>query len=173
MKRLPIILNVILFALLCVILSYWGLQIFRPTIRPMQAPVTVDNYEPNVGQWGNLFGVSARLEAAPSSYQLKGVIVAPSAKDSVAIIVVEGKPNFTIGLGKELMPGVRLEAVKSDHVMVSESGISRRIDLPAATSSSGIVSMPANVPPTYPNNTVAPMPPPGNPPVTLVSPAGR
>lgn len=139
MKRLPLIINVILFAMLCMVLSFWGLQIFKPKIRPMQAPVSVDSYEPSVGQWGNLFGQAAVAEAAPSSYQLKGIIVAPQSRDSVAIIMVEGKPNFTIGIGKELLPGVKLQEVHRDHVIVSESGITRRIDLPAATPHSGII----------------------------------
>ncbi|WP_395012258.1 type II secretion system protein N [Undibacterium sp.] len=139
MKRLPLIINVILFAMLCMLLSFWGLQIFKPKIRPMQAPVSVDSYEPSVGQWGNLFGQSAVAEAAPSSYQLKGIIVAPQTRDSVAIIMVEGKPNFTIGIGKELLPGVKLQEVHRDHVIVSESGITRRIDLPAAAPHSGII----------------------------------
>ena len=139
MKRLPLIINVILFAMLCAVLSFWGLQIFKPKIRPMQAPVSVDSYEPSVGQWGNLFGQAAVAEAAPSSYQLKGIIVAPQSRDSVAIIMVEGKPNFTIGIGKELLPGVKLQEVHRDHVIVSESGITRRIDLPAATPHSGII----------------------------------
>lgn len=171
MKRLPIIINVILFALLCMLLSYWGLQIFKPTIRPMQAPVSVDSYEPNVGQWGNLFGLPARTEAAPSSYQLKGVIVSPRAKDSVAIIVVEGRPNFTIGVGKELMPGVRLEEVHADHVMVSESGISRRIDLPVAAPSTGIVSTQVPNQPAQPNVGVAPPMAPPAPPPPMPAPA--
>lgn len=142
MKRLPLFINIILFAMLCAVLSFWGLQIFKPKIRPMQAPVSVDSYEPSVGQWGNLFGQSAVAEAAPSSYQLKGIIVAPQTRDSVAIIVVEGKPNFTVGIGKELLPGVKLQEVHSDHVIVSESGITRRIDLPAATPHVGITPVP-------------------------------
>jgi general secretion pathway protein C len=142
MKRLPLIINVILFAMLCMVLSFWGLQIFKPKIRPMQAPVSVESYEPSVGQWGNLFGRSAVAEVAPSNYQLKGIIVAPHARDSVAIIMVEGKPNFTIGIGKELLPGVKLQEVHRDHVIVSESGITRRIDLPAAAPHVGIIPMP-------------------------------
>lgn len=170
MKRLPLVINVILFALLCMLLSYWGLQIFKPAIRPIQAPVNVDSYEPSVGQWGNLFGLSARTEAAPSSYQLKGVIVAPRIKDSVAIIMVEGKPNFTIGVGKELMPGVSLQEVHADHVIVSESGIARRVDLPAPAPHTGIVSVPlADQNNLRPPSVAPPLPPPASP----MAPTGR
>ncbi len=139
MKRLPLIINIILFSMLCVVVTYWGMQIFKPASRPIQAPVSVEGYQPSVGQWGDLFGQSVTAQAAPSSYQLKGVIVAVNPKDSVAIIVVEGQPNFTVGIGKELMPNVRLQEVHADHVVVSESGISRRVDLPAPTPHAGIV----------------------------------
>jgi general secretion pathway protein C len=143
MKRLPLLVNVLLFAMLCVTLTFWGMKVFKPTIRPIQAPVNVENYEPNVGQWGDLFGQSAIAQAAPSSYQLKGVIVAPRSRDSVAIIAVEGQSNFIIGIGRDLMPGVSLREVHADHVIVSESGISRRIDLPAPVPHVGIISVPA------------------------------
>jgi general secretion pathway protein C len=145
MKRLPLIINVILFALLCALLTYWGSQIFKPKVRPLQAPVSVNSYEPSVGQWGNLFGQSAVAEAAPSNYQLKGVIVATQARDSVAIILVDGKPNFTLGIGKELIPGVKLQEVHADHVIVSESGVPRRIDLPVVTPNAGIVPAPSAI----------------------------
>ncbi|MBR7798415.1 type II secretion system protein N [Undibacterium fentianense] len=143
-KRLPIILNIILFGLLCAVLSFWGLQIFKPKIRPIQAPVVVDSFEPAVGQWGSMFGLSAVAESAPSSYQLKGVIVAAKPADSVAIIVVDGKPNFAVKIGKELMPGVKLEEVHASYVMVSESGVPRRIDLPVVPQGGGSQNLAPN-----------------------------
>ncbi len=132
MKRLPLFVSLILLLALCSVIAFWGLRIFTPKLRPIAAPVTVASYEPGVGQWGNLFGQSAVAEAAPSNYQVKGVIVAPRAIDSAAIIAVDGKPTFTLGVGKELTPGVKLTEVHADHVVVTESGLPRRIDLPAA-----------------------------------------
>lgn len=155
MKRLPMLATVVSFALLCAVISYWGLQIFKPKIRPIAAPVMTASYEPAVGQWGSLFGQSAVAEIAPSNYQLKGVIVAAKAKDSAAIIAVEGKPTMTIGVGKELLNGVSLSEVHRDHIVVSEAGISRRIDLPAVPMHAGITS------PVFPANAPsAPLPPP-------------
>jgi general secretion pathway protein C len=157
MKRLPLLATVVSFALLCAVLSYWGLQIFKPKIRPIAAPVMTASYEPAVGQWGSLFGQSAVAEAAPSNYQLKGVIVAARAKDSAAIVAVEGKPTMTIGVGKELLNGVTLSEVYHDHVMVSEAGISRRIDLPPAPTYAGITSV---APPAPTVQAPSPLPPP-------------
>jgi general secretion pathway protein C len=157
MKRLPMLATVVSFALLCAVLSYWGLQIFKPKIRPITAPVMTASYEPAVGQWGSLFGQSAVAETAPSNYQLKGVIVAARAKDSAAIIAVEGKPTMTIGVGKELLNGVTLSEVHRDHILVSENGISRRIDLPPVPAHAGITSI---TPPAPSVQVPPPLPPP-------------
>lgn len=152
MKRLPMLATVVSFALLCAVLSYWGLQIFKPKVRPIVAPVMTASYEPAVGQWGSLFGQAAVAEAAPSNYQLKGVIVAARSKDSAAIVAVDGKPTMTIGVGKELLNGVTLSEVHRDHIMVSEAGVSRRIDLPPAPVHAGITS----IAPPAPNMQVPP-----------------
>lgn len=130
MKRLPLFINLCLFAALCAVLSFWGLHIFKPKIRPIAAPVMIEAFEPAVGQWGAWFGQAAVAEAAPSNYQLRGVIVAKREKDSAAIIAVDGRPTLIIGVGKDLAPGVVLQEVHADHIMVVEAGAPRRIDLP-------------------------------------------
>ena len=130
MKRLPLFINLCLFAALCAVLSFWGLHIFKPKIRPIAAPVVSETFEPAVGQWGSWFGQAAVAEAAPSNYQLRGVIVAKQQKDSAAIIAVDGRPTLIIGIGKDLAPGVVLQEVHADHIMVVEAGAPRRIDLP-------------------------------------------
>lgn len=130
MKRLPLLINTILFIAICMLLSYWAMQMFKPKPRPIAAPAGVEVVAPATGQWGNFFGVNAVHENAPSSYQLKGVIVAAKEKDSAAIIAVEGKPTYAIGIGKELSSGVKLQEVHTTHIVVSENGIPKRIDLP-------------------------------------------
>lgn len=146
MKRLPLYLSLILVLALCSVVAFWGLRLFAPKPRLVAAPVAVASYEPGVGQWGNLFGQSAIAEAAPSNYQVRGVIVAPRAVDSAAIIAIDGKPTFTVAIGKELSPGVKLTEVHVDHVMVTESGMPRRIDVPAAPPITPGVNQAAPVP---------------------------
>lgn len=130
MKRLPIIVNIILFVALCMLIIYWAMQIFKPTLRPIAAPVSASNIEPAMGQWGNVFGMNTVAMSAPSQYHLKGVIVATRAKDSAAIIMVDGQPTYAIGVGKELSPGVKLQEVHATHIIVSENGVSKQVDLP-------------------------------------------
>lgn len=160
MKRLPLLVNILLFVFLCAVIAFWGMRFFAPKPRPQIAPVSSVTYEPGVGQWGTLFGQAPVVEAGPSAYLVKGVIVAPKASDSSAIVFVEGKPTFILGIGKELSPGVVLREVHSDHIIVAESGMPRRIDVPPQPPvAAGLNPVAPNAPQTILKNNV-PVPPP-------------
>lgn len=137
MKRLPLVLSFVMFILFCMSLSYWGMQVFKPKVRAVNAPVNTSSFEPSEGQWGSLFGRNPSVEAAASNYQLKGVVVAGQAFDSAAIVSADGKPSQTIAIGKELSPGVILKEVHETYIVISESGLIKRVDLPQPTPISG------------------------------------
>lgn len=138
MKRLPLILSFFVFIALCMSLSYWGMQMFKPKARALAAPQNTSNFEQMLGQWGAVFGRSPSAQMASSNYQLKGVVVAPQAQDSVAIVSADGRPEQALAIGKELSPGVKLIEVHSGYILVSEAGVSKKIDLPQTSASSGI-----------------------------------
>ncbi|MES2047516.1 MAG: type II secretion system protein N [Pseudomonadota bacterium] len=133
MKRLPLLMSFVMFVLLCMSLSFWGMQVFKPKVRSVNAPVNTNTVEPGEGQWGSLFGRNPLSEAAVSNYQLKGVVVAARALDSAAILSADGKPSQTIAVGKELSPGVILQEVHETHIVISEGGAIKRVDLPQPT----------------------------------------
>lgn len=133
MKRLPLLMSFVMFVLLCMSLTYWGMQVIKPKVRPVNAPVNTNTVEPGEGQWGSLFGRNPLAEAAVSNYQLKGVVVAAHALDSAAILSADGKPPQTIAVGKELSPGVTLQEVHTTHIVISEAGAIKRVDLPPPT----------------------------------------
>lgn len=133
MKRLPVLISFVMFILLCMSLSYWGMQVFKPKVRSVSGPAITAVFEPGVGQWGALFGRNPSAEAAASNYQLKGVVVAESSRDSAAIVSTDGKQAQTVALGKELSPGTTLQEVHETHILISESGVIKRVDLPRAT----------------------------------------
>lgn len=141
MKRLPLLGSFFMFILLCMSLSYWGMQVFKPKVRAVSAPVNSSTFEPGIGQWGAVFGRNPIEQIAASNYQLKGVVVAAQQRDSAAILSVDGKPEQTMAIDKELSKGVTLKEVHETYILISESGISKRVDLPQASP----LSMPGQV----------------------------
>ena len=137
MKRLPLVMSFVMFILFCMSLSYWGMQVFKPKVRSVNAPVNTSTFEPGEGQWGSLFGRNPLVEAAVSNYQLKGVVMAGRSFDSAAILSADGKPSQTIAVGKELSQGVILKEVHETYIVISESGQIKRVELPAPTPIAG------------------------------------
>ena len=126
MKRLPLILNVLAVAVLAASSAYWALQLYKPAQRPIAAPPPAMRAEPPIASATGLFG-GAQVAAVASNFQLTGVVAAGS--ESVAIIVADGNPAQAVRLGGQVAPGVILREVHPRHVMLSDSGVAKRIDL--------------------------------------------
>jgi general secretion pathway protein C len=141
MKRLPLIVTVLAVVLLSASLAYWGLQLFKPQQRAIAAPPPPPPMGINVDAAKGLFGGQV-VVAAVSNYQLKGVVAA-RGEDSAAIISVDNKPAVAIAIGKEVVPGVTVKEVHAKHVILSEGGVNKRVDLP---SDAGVSSGPATMP---------------------------
>ncbi|HVK95292.1 MAG TPA: type II secretion system protein N, partial [Noviherbaspirillum sp.] len=145
----------LLFILLCASLAYWGLQLFKPPLRPVAAPPTTAQAEVRPQAAAVLFGGRAGNAEVASNYQLQGVIFSGNPRDSVAILQVEGKPVQAIRVGREVVPGVMVEEVHRDYVLLSENGVSKRVELPEnATESVGL----GGVSPVPVQQSVAPPP---------------
>ena len=163
MKRLPLVATLFAFVLLCVSLSYWGMKFFKPLNRGVALPQQQEVLEPGAGQWGSLFG-QAQTEAAASNYQLKGVILAKRAGESLAIVVISGKPPQAVAIGQKIAPGSELREVHSNYVLIAESGAVRRVDLPqnaviqlTSSAPGGILPQPQGFP-THIRNDILPPP---------------
>ena len=141
MKRLPLIVTVLAVVLLSASLAYWGLQLFKPQQRAIAAPPPPPPMGINLDAAKGLFGGQVMV-AAVSNYQLKGVVAA-RGDDSAAIISVDSKPAVAVAIGKEVLPGVTVREVHARHVILSEGGVNKRLDLP---SDAGISSGPATLP---------------------------
>ncbi|MRW90995.1 hypothetical protein GJ699_13445 [Duganella sp. FT80W] len=165
MKRLPLIVTVLAVVLLSASLAYWGLQLFKPQQRAIAAPPPPPPMGVNLDAAKGLFGGQVTV-AAVSNYQLKGVVAA-QGEDSAAIIAVDNKPAVALAVGKEIAPGVIVKEVHPRHVLLSEGGVIKRVDLPsdAGVSSGPAGGVQAPVAPSAPQ--VQPQPPaPQQPPVT-------
>lgn len=128
MKNARLIASILLLALLCASLAYWALKLIRPAERPLAAPQQT-RQEINLDAAAGLFGGRPGAAVA-TNYQLRGVIDAKSEADSVAIIAASGKPAQAVVVGGEVSPGVTVKEVHPNYVLLSENGVSKRIELP-------------------------------------------
>lgn len=78
----------------------------------------------------SLFGGRGAKPPAVGNYQLKGIVLASDASQSVAVIVENGKPARTMRAGSELAPGVFIKEVSREYILLKEGGAVTRIELP-------------------------------------------
>jgi general secretion pathway protein C len=168
-KRWPLLTSFVLFIALCISAAYWAMQLFRPPVRAVAAPPQAARVPPapKLEAAATLFGGRSSVTVA-SNFQLKGVVVAGNPAESVAILATNGKPAQSIRINAEVVPGVVLKEVQRSHVLLSEGGAIKRVELPEkakAQMGAGISTSPAGIgspPAGYP----APPPPgasPGHP----------
>ena len=129
MKRLPQITSFILFIALCVSAAYWGMQLFNPPLRAVAAPPQSTLPTPSLDAAANLLGGHA-VAVVSTNFQLTGVVMASNPAESVAILVASGKKPQAVRANAEVMPGVTVKEVQRDHVLLSERGVIKRVDLP-------------------------------------------
>ncbi len=129
MKRMPLIVSFFLFMTLCASATYWALQFMKPPQRPMAGVVQSTQGEASLDAAAGLFGGRATKVALASNFQLKGVVVAGNADESVAILVADGKPPLASRVNSEVIPGVIVKEVHDQYVLLSEGGIVKRVEL--------------------------------------------
>jgi general secretion pathway protein C len=191
MKRLPRVVSFMLFIVLCASAAYWAMQLFKPPVRPVAAPPRAAKAEVKPESAAALFGGGRSKVAVASNYQLRGVVVSGNGRESVAILSADGKPAQAVRMEKEVMPGVTVKEVHRDYVLLSEDGVTKRVELPDSAKGqvdiatvSPVRTAPGQPTPTRPPPMVSPpgamtgappqmgqgsMPPPG-PPGPVVSP---
>ncbi len=129
MKRLPLYISFLLFVALSVSITFWLLVWMAPAPRPLRAPEQTQPALPSLSSASHLFG-SAVQAVSTMPVQLKGIIRAGKARDSVAIISVEGRPARALRENDELMEGLLLKKINLTSVLLSDHGVEREIPLP-------------------------------------------
>jgi general secretion pathway protein C len=132
MKRTPLITSFIFFIALCASTAYWAMQFLKPIQRSVVAPPQVVQTEPQFDVAANLFG-GRSTSAIASNVQLKGVVVGSNPNESVAILLVNGKPAQANRINVEISPGIIVKEIYKNYVLLSENGVLKRIDLPIVT----------------------------------------
>ena len=130
MKRLPLIASFVLFIALCASAAYWAMQLFKPPVRAVVAAPQMSQPAPRLDAAASLLGGRSTAVVA-SNFQLKGVVVASNATESVAILAANGKPAQAVRANEEVLPGVTVKEVHDRYVLLSEGGVIKRVELPA------------------------------------------
>jgi general secretion pathway protein C len=158
MKRLPLVATFLLFIALCASAAYWGMQLFKPPLRPVAAPPRAAQADINPDAAAVLFGARAGKAAVASNYQLKGVIFSGNPRDSVAIIGADGKPAQAIRAELDIAPGVTLKEVHREYVLLSEGGATKRVELPEEVKGqiSAAITPARAAPPPAPGQVIPP-----------------
>lgn len=171
MKRLPGLTSFVLFIALCAAIAYWAMLLFKPAVRPVAAPPQASQPGPGPEAAQGLFGGNASVAVA-SNFQLKGVIVADVARDSVAILSADGKPAQAIASGAEVAPGVTVKEVHAQYVLLSDAGVSKRVELPESAKGQASADIASRAPlpmPAPPPAAPAPAPPAATLPAPVLS----
>jgi len=129
MKRWPLITTFVLFIALCVSAAYWAMQLLKPPLRAVASPLPSSRSAPRLDAAAGLLGGRSSFAVA-SNFQLQGVVVARDPAESVAILATNGKQAQAIRTNAEVVPGVTVKEVHRDHVLLSEGGVIKRVELP-------------------------------------------
>ena len=130
--RWPLVAGFVLFIVLCVSVGYWGVQFLKPPELAVPVPTRLNQPAPKLDAAAVLFGGHSAA-AVSSNFQLEGVVVSSDPAESVAILATDGKPARAIRSNHEVMPGVTVNRVQRDHVLLSKGGAIIRVELPAKT----------------------------------------
>jgi general secretion pathway protein C len=133
MKRWPVMTSFGLFIAVCMSAAYWAMQLFKPPLRPVTAPLAVTAPAINLEAASRLLGGRTTAVAVASNFQLKGVVVANRVNESLAIIGTDNQPTRPVTIHTDIVPGVTLKEVHPQYILLSDHGIDKRVALPDNT----------------------------------------
>lgn len=159
-RRWPELLALLLAVLLAAQLAHWTWIFFTP--KALQLPVSNGpkvsaSIDTVVAR--HLFGEPAQssspvVAATNANVRLSGVFASVGVLPAFAIISTDGQPSHSVKTGDMISPGVKLDAVFADHIILSRNGQREKVDLDAragaaaAPLSSSNISAPAGAPPS-------------------------
>jgi general secretion pathway protein C len=143
---LPRACTVVIVLALAATLTGWVLEFSarRTPAEPVRA-IPLGNPAPRT-QADETAPIARLLGARPgtdsSDIKLVGVIAQGKQGQGIALLAVDGRPALPLRAGDEVAAGVTLAEVRADRVVVSRSGATQEIRLPAKPAPDGIVKVP-------------------------------
>ena len=122
-----------LLALAAVLIAQWFWVFVAPKVTEPPESSHADPVRPlDAIRRANLFGAGERASppisaGAPTDLVLRGILA--DRNGGMAVIAIERNQTVAIRAGEDVAPGVRLQSVQPDHVVVEQHGVSRRIEI--------------------------------------------
>jgi general secretion pathway protein C len=111
-------------AVLALVAAYWTWQWFAPLPEPHA--LAAANVAAHTESAGGLFGAPERSsnKAAPTgiAIRLLGIVAATPGRRGYAVVQLEPRQILTVQEGEDIAPGIRLEEVDTDHLVLVRGG---------------------------------------------------
>ena len=138
------LMTVAALVLLAWITAYWTWEWLAPRPEPRAQPV-VNNMTSNMTAANDLFGnlVQQRDGHAATGIAIKllGIIAASAGQRGYAVIQIKAGEILSVREGADIMPGIQLAQVHTDHVILERSGIRETLALPERNISTGSATL--------------------------------
>ena len=121
--------------LLGLVLAYWSWTWLGP--RPEPRVETTAEPTGRMASANELFGRVERGADAPtgSAIKLLGVVAAAGGKPGYAVVRLDAKQVVAVRAGEEVAPGIRLEKVFPDHVILQRNAVRETLAWPERSKS--------------------------------------
>lgn len=133
-RWLPMTFTLALLALIGWIAARWFWILMAPSPAPLAAPLAAEARNPvDAVINARPFGAVAVTSSTPSPQQVGDLIlrgISSTRRGGIAIIAVDKGRTVAVNAGDEIAPGIRLERVLPDHVIVNRAGVPQRLELP-------------------------------------------
>lgn len=122
-------------ALLGLVGGYWTWQWLAPRQEPHVQAQTESGGQiaPALELFGSIPKGGNTLAQTGIAIRLLGVVAALEGRDGYAIVVLDGKQIVATREGQDIAPGIRLEGVATDHVVLDRNGIRESLAWPEKT----------------------------------------
>jgi type II secretory pathway component PulC len=123
------LLNAVLIVLAAALCAYWFWRFAAPpVVAPIETPPAEAVRPAETIRRANLFGAAAGANTtARLDLGLRGIYA--TRNGGMAVIALDRGRTVTVRSGDEIAPGIKLERVQRDHVVVSQGGIEQRLEM--------------------------------------------
>ena len=97
------------------------------------------------GQAEQLFGVVSTVTSSASLNGIRPIGIFAHSKNGFAVMQTE-TGQVGVGMGEQVVPGVRLVETHPDHVVLERNGVRQRVDLSKAPAAAGITQVQGALP---------------------------